>query len=296
MNNINNILQILNNAGFRDVVFDGQFISMEDPACIARSFETFTEYAWIGITVITGMLLFGWAISMIRGGTKTDTLITNIRNLILIFGTLSIAGPAINFIWGDDLFKNGCKTISVSMENIQKILGTRERVSISEGEGVSKNIEPTPSPSPSPSSVSATVSNSGVIYTMTDGSRIRRSGGSLAWRNNNPGNITCGAGLIFGSIACNVRFLIFPNESTGMRAITEQLKRPGYQNGTLGAAINRWAPPSENDTGSYQRMIERETGMSLSTHMSQLDDTALSRVAQVIRRVEGWKPGTEVRL
>ena len=119
--NIDTIFRLLKNAGFTVLGFDGTFLHLEDPSCILRSFETFTNYAWIAITFITGVLLFGWAIAYIRG-SKIDSLFINIRNLVLIFGALSATKPIVNMIWGHDLFARGCKTISVSLSEVQRIL------------------------------------------------------------------------------------------------------------------------------------------------------------------------------
>ncbi len=141
---------------------------------------------------------------------------------------------------------------------------------------------------------SASISGKQVSFIGIDGRRHTKIGGSLAWRNNNPGNITCGAGLIFDSIACNGRFLVFPGESVGARAIVLQLKNPKYQSKTVGGAIARWAPPNENNTAAYQRSIEQGTGLSLNTPMSSLSDAQLTRVAQVIKKIEGWIPGKEI--
>lgn len=114
------ILKLMQNAGFRVYAADRQSIYIEDPACIMRAFETFAEYAWIALVCVTGLLLFGWAISMIRGA-KND-LFTNMRNLILIFGITAAVGPIINLIYGDDLFAIGCKTVEVSVEDVQKLI------------------------------------------------------------------------------------------------------------------------------------------------------------------------------
>jgi len=118
------ILRLLNNAGFRNVAADAQYIYFEDPACILRSFATFAEYAWLALVCVTGLLLFGWAISMIRGA-KND-IFTNMRNLVLIFGIVSVTGPIINFIYGDDLFARGCDTVRVSTTEVQKLLAARD--------------------------------------------------------------------------------------------------------------------------------------------------------------------------
>jgi hypothetical protein len=325
---------------------------MEDPSCILRSFETFLDYAWIAVTFIAGLLLFGWAIAYIRG-SKVDGLFTNLRNLTLIFGILAAVKPAVGLIWGGDIFARGCKVIQVSASEVQKILDarnaklkTRDENDFYEdfdiydsgagdalempnelpyssaplfGAGDAESVPvsviggnsmyPMNQNSPGGGAArTASVSGKDVIYAGADGNRFKRSGGSPAWRNNNPGNITCGGGLMFGAIACNGRFLVFPNENTGMRAIVSLLKTPKYQSarprecpsaptGSLGAAICRWAPPSDNnDTGNYQRTMERKTGISLNTPLSQLDDAQLQRVAQTIRAFEGWDAGSETRL
>lgn len=118
------ILRLMQKAGFRVLGADADFIYIEDPACVLRSFATFAEYAWIALVCVTGLLLFGWAISMIRGA-KNDIFI-NMRNLILIFGIVAAAGPIINVIYGDELFARGCKTVSVSVADVQNLLATQQ--------------------------------------------------------------------------------------------------------------------------------------------------------------------------
>ena len=121
--NTDTIVKLLTNSGFHNVRVDPDFVYMEDPSCILRSFETFAHYAWIAILVLTGFMLTGWAISMIRGA-KNDFL-TNLRNLIIIFGVLSIAKPMMNVIYGDDLFAHGCRTITVPMTEMNRLLDAR---------------------------------------------------------------------------------------------------------------------------------------------------------------------------
>ena len=43
--NTTTILQLLKNSGFHGLRADAEFIYMEDPSCILRSFETFINYA-----------------------------------------------------------------------------------------------------------------------------------------------------------------------------------------------------------------------------------------------------------
>ncbi len=119
------IVRLLKNSGIHVLGADSTSIYIEDPSCILRGFETFIEYAWTIITIVTAVLLFGWAISMIRGA-KND-IATNIRNLFLMFATLSLAGPIINVIYGGDVFGAGCKTIAVSIDDLNKLLDAQHR-------------------------------------------------------------------------------------------------------------------------------------------------------------------------
>lgn len=121
--NADTIIRLLTNSGFHNVRVDPDFVYMEDPSCILRSFETFAHYAWVAIMILTGLMLTGWAISMIRGA-KND-FFTNLRNLIIIFGVLSIAKPIMNLIYGGDLFARGCHTISVPMAEMNRLLDAR---------------------------------------------------------------------------------------------------------------------------------------------------------------------------
>ncbi len=119
------IVRLLENSGIRVLGADSMSVYIEDPSCILRGFETFIEYAWIIITAITGVLLFGWAVSMIRGA-KND-IVTNIRNLFLMFVALSLVGPILGVIYGDDIFGIGCKTINVSVSELNTLLDARHK-------------------------------------------------------------------------------------------------------------------------------------------------------------------------
>ena len=130
--NTETIIRLLNNAGFHGVYADDVYVYMEDPSCVLRSFETFAEYAWIIITVFTGLMLTGWAISMIRGA-KND-IFNNFKNLILLFGTLSVLGLIINLLYGKDIFAQGCKTISAPISELNELLDARNKRLGTDGE------------------------------------------------------------------------------------------------------------------------------------------------------------------
>lgn len=355
--NIDTILRLLKNAGFHVLGSDGISIQIEDPACILRSFETFTDYAWIAITFITGILLFGWAIAMIRGSKNgPGNLITNMRNLILIFGILAASKPIINLIWGGDLFARGCNTINVSIADVEKILDARnqkltdrrdldyyeefhiydtgpaadylDRLTFDEtppseipyaatpviAAGQAQEIDVTVTPAnynthgatrtqrpqtgrPTVSGTIATASNNDVIYTAADGHKYKKSGGSRAWRNNNPGNIRYTKfARDQGAIGQAGNFAVFPDEETGINAVRALLRSKSYNTLTVGGAISRYAPPFENDTAAYHRQMEKRTGLSMNTNMSQLTPEQFERVVTTIRQIEGWQPGRQINL
>lgn len=120
------ILRLLKNSGFYNLRLDSQNLYMEDPSCIVRGFQDFVEYAWVFIVAITGILLVAWAISVIRGAKVSD-IAANFKYLVLIFGILSLSFPIMKLIFGDDLFARGCKTISVPIEEVEKLLELRKQ-------------------------------------------------------------------------------------------------------------------------------------------------------------------------
>lgn len=333
MNTDELIFKILENAGFTVLGADAGFIRIEDPACIIRSFEIFAEYAWMAIVFITGILLMGWAIALIRG-TKLDGMVSNLRNLILIFGALAAVRPIMNLVYGDDLFGIGCKDVYVSRLDVEKVLNMRdsalyvgafEELDIYDSgpiESVSvgaDNIRPNvvanvnlPSPTQTTNTnhqhepqtqtmgaISATVDGRDVIYNFADGVRIRRLGGTgtRSWLNTNPGNIRVSEfSRRMGAIGAAGGFAVFPDENTGMNAIKRLLQSESYIGLTIAGAISKYAPPVENDTNAYQRNITQMTGLNINTRMSELTDAELTRVANAIRRIEGWRVGTEMRM
>ena len=117
------VVRALQNSGINVLGADSANIYVEDPACILRAFSTFVEYAWIVIACITGVLIFAWGVSMLRGA-KND-IFTNLRNLMMIFLGLTIVGPIINMLWGDDLMSRGCARVTVPIDGVREILDAR---------------------------------------------------------------------------------------------------------------------------------------------------------------------------
>lgn len=126
------------------------------------------------------------------------------------------------------------------------------------------------------------------MFVGNDGNIYEASGGSRAWRNNNPGNLEYGNfARNNGAIGTDGRFAIFPDIATGFNAMAGLLSTNVYQSLTIEGAINRYAPPSENNVENYLKSIERQTGFVRSTPMNQLSKDNLLRLAKAMAKHEG---------
>ncbi len=131
-----------------------------------------------------------------------------------------------------------------------------------------------------------------VIYKGNNGNLYEASGGTKAWRNNNPGNIEDGKfARNNGAIGSDGRFAIFPNSDIGWNAMVSLLSNDSYQRLTIAEAINRYAPSSENDVESYLKSLEFQTGFSRSTPMYNLSKDNLLELAKAMKKHESFLPG-----
>lgn len=123
----NTLIKILEQAGFHEITIVGNVVNMEDPSCVIRGFETFISNAWIIITALTGILLFGWALSMIRGA-KND-IFSNMKYLVLIFGILSVSGFIMETIYGGKFLSSWCKTVQIPISEIESLIKQKLKAS-----------------------------------------------------------------------------------------------------------------------------------------------------------------------
>ena len=130
------------------------------------------------------------------------------------------------------------------------------------------------------------------MYVGNDGNIYEASGGSRAWRNNNPGNIEDGKfARNNGAIGSDGRFAMFPDITTGFNAMVGLLSTSSYQKLTIEGAINRYAPPNENNVEDYLKSIERQTGFPRSTQMNNLSKDNLLKLAKAMTKHEGNMTG-----
>lgn len=306
------IIRILGNAGFyfKNPSTDGVSIFLEEPSCLARTFDIFFGYASTIATLITAMLLFGWGIAAImnpKNGTM-EVVSKNFRNLFMIFCIFSAVKPIVNFIWGGDIFSKTCGTVTLSVEDIKRQL---KENGFEEGVGhESLDISFTQTDGTTtgtsygyvvtsdwvPGAISAQVSDGKTIYEMPDGSKQirRRNGdaGTRSWRNNNPGNVeytprTQG----YGAIGTDGRFAIFPDEATGWQALRRLLMEK-YAKHSIADIMSKYAPRKDgNNTEAYIQFISQQTGMEPTRTINTMTDTELNALMQAIKRKEGWKAG-----
>lgn len=75
-------------------------------------------------------------------------------------------------------------------------------------------------------------------------------------RNNNPGDLEWGEfSRDQGAVKGDPRFAIFPTAAEGWAALYALLSGPDYAPLTIEAAINKFAPPIENDTMRYVDLV-----------------------------------------
>ena len=137
------------------------------------------------------------------------------------------------------------------------------------------------------------------VYRTPDGKLVKREGGTLAWRNNNPGNIRMTEwARANGAIGVGPGgFAIFPTPEVGRQAISNLLRDgKNYRNNTIEGAISRYAPPSENDTASYIKFVTNRLGLPANTKMNTLTDSQRAVIVEAIMKKEGWKEGTTTNI
>lgn len=110
-----------------------------------------------------------------------------------------------------------------------------------------------------------------------------------AERNNNPGNIVYGPfAMAQGAIGFDGRFAIFPDLETGYRASRNLLTSYGEKGlNTVGSIINKWAPPSENDTSAYAGYVSKQMGVTPNQPLNMNDPVVLGQLSKYIGQYEG---------
>jgi len=110
-------------------------------------------------------------------------------------------------------------------------------------------------------------------------------------RNNNPGNIRHGDNWQgMAKVQNDASFITFVSPVYGIRAIAKIIGnyKAKYGLDTIAGIINRWAPPSENDTQAYIDDVSQSVGIGPDMPLQHSDMTAL--VSAIIKHENGVQP------
>ena len=91
--------------------------------------------------------------------------------------------------------------------------------------------------------------------------------GSLAQRNNNPGNLRWAS----TQTGTNAGYATFASPQDGYNALIAYIQ--ANMNLTLGNFINKYAPPTENNTSAYTSFVANGLNLSADTPLSTLGDS-----------------------
>jgi hypothetical protein len=94
--------------------------------------------------------------------------------------------------------------------------------------------------------------------------------GSIASRNNNPGNLRSGLNQVGSENTVNGTFATFATPADGWTALQAQIDRQAGQGQTLRDFIYQYAPPNENNTSAYLNNLVSSLGVSADSSLSDL--------------------------
>lgn len=118
-------------------------------------------------------------------------------------------------------------------------------------------------------------------------------------RNNNPGNIvrTNGAweGEVYGH---DGKFKTFATPEQGIAAVGRNLLSYDSKGlNTVSGIINRWAPPSENNTSQYVSIVSKSLGVSPDAKLDMKDPAVLASLTRaIIQHENGQMPYSDEQM
>ncbi len=96
--------------------------------------------------------------------------------------------------------------------------------------------------------------------------------GTVAYRNNNPGNLWDGTSSIWPNLPHDANgFVIFPDYATGQAALENDLSIKVNRGMDLTALITMYAPPADNNTAAYIANVSAWTGLPTDIPLNQID-------------------------
>ena len=136
-----------------------------------------------------------------------------------------------------------------------------------------------------------------VEYVAENGDHLLRSGGTIAWRFNNPGNLRPGSKYtlhIGQGTTKSGAFLIFPTVEAG-RTEKKGLLLRKYKDDSVAQMMERYAPRTENDTDKYVAYITTQSGVGKDAVVGELSEAELGALMQAMERYEGFHAKADTR-
>lgn len=139
-----------------------------------------------------------------------------------------------------------------------------------------------------------------VIFLMSNGDKIKHSGGSISWRYNNPGNLKFGDfAKANGALkAGSGGHAVFASYEDGQAAMKELLfgSDSKYIGLSLVKAIARYAPVSDpkakNQPKKYSDFIAKEVGIKSTKILRDMTDAEQDDMLKAMVFYEGYKQGS----
>jgi hypothetical protein len=133
-----------------------------------------------------------------------------------------------------------------------------------------------------------------VQYFDEQGNMIIRSGGTRAWRNNNPGNMvanhyTMGTERLSKAIGKASGFAVYPDYKTGHQALVDMLSGKKWGAKTLQQASIDYTP----DNLKHIDSIVEATGFDRTRKIMSLDPLEFEKYWKAIEKIEKWTVGKE---
>jgi hypothetical protein len=135
--------------------------------------------------------------------------------------------------------------------------------------------------------------NHSIIYTNDTGKYFRFSGGTWAWRNNNPGNLVPGnVSRRHNQIGSTGKFAIFPDYNSGHLALLDCLQST-YAKASIDDLVHAYAPEKDgNNVKKYTKFLRDKTGILDDKKVKDFTTTEFDRLWHAIEQMEGYKKGT----
>ena len=133
-------------------------------------------------------------------------------------------------------------------------------------------------------------------YFYADGTYLTKEGGTVAWRNNNEGNLRPGK-LSQNRIGVDKKnFAVFATPEDGHNAKKYLLfKSDSYRNLTLKKAIEKYAPATDHNNPTKYANFIMSNGKVDNKVMSKYTPDEQTRIMSAMKIQEGYKRGTEKR-